>query len=178
MLVGTSLLLIPISLSPLRMALSLRRAARVPWGLLVLLGGGFAMAYGIQSSGLSTWIGGWLGGMADLPPLLMFIVVCMVTVILTEVASNVATANIILPLIAASSATLGSMTAPLMMAATCAASFGFMLPAGTPPNAIVYSSGYITVPQMARSGLVIDVMGAVLVAVLCWILAPWALGVI
>jgi solute carrier family 13 (sodium-dependent dicarboxylate transporter), member 2/3/5 len=178
MIVGCALLFIPVSVSPWRPALSLRRAGTVPWGLLVLLGGGFAMAYGIQSSGLSSWIGSWLQGIGDMPPLVTLIVVCLVTVILTEVASNVATANIILPLIAASSSQLGSWTGPLMMAATCAASFGFMLPAGTPPNAIVYSSGYITVPQMARSGLLIDLVGALLVALMGWLLAPWALGLI
>jgi sodium-dependent dicarboxylate transporter 2/3/5 len=63
-----------------------------------------------------------------------------------------------------------------MLAVTMSASFGFMLPAGTPPNAIVYSSGYITVPQMARSGLIVDIFGAVLVATLCHFFVPWVLG--
>jgi sodium-dependent dicarboxylate transporter 2/3/5 len=63
-----------------------------------------------------------------------------------------------------------------MLTVTMAASFGFMLPAGTPPNAIVYTSGYITVPQMVRSGFVVDIFGAVLVAVICYFLVPWALG--
>ncbi len=176
--VGTLLLFVPVPGRPTHRALSLRNAGRVPWGLLVLLGGGFAMAYGIQQSGLSNWVGGWLRDLDQLPPLLLILCVCLITVILTEVASNTATANIILPLLVALAAEIGRNPAPLMMAATIAASFGFMLPAGTPPNAIVFSSGYITVPQMARSGLLIDLAGAVLIALICYALAPWALGLI
>jgi Di- and tricarboxylate transporters len=100
----------------------------------------------------------------------------MLTVTLSEVASNTATASILLPLIAASAGNFGIEPAPLMLAASIAASFGFMLPAGTPPNAIVFASGYITVPQMARNGILIDLFGMLLVATLCYLLAPWALG--
>ncbi|MGQ0658934.1 MAG: SLC13 family permease [Chromatiales bacterium] len=177
MAIGLSLLLIPVALRPLRFALDLQRTVRIPWHLLVLLGGGFAMAYGIQQSGLSNWIAGLISGVGQGQPLLVFMTVCFLTLALTEVASNVATTSILLPLIAASATSLGVHPAPLMMAASIAASFGFMLPAGTPPNAIVFSSGYITVPQMARSGLAVDIFGVVLVAVMCYVFAPWALHV-
>lgn len=175
--IGCTLLFIPIARRPLRFALDVRNAAHVPWHLLVLLGGGFAMAYGIQESGLSEWIAGLLTGIGQVQPFVIFLAVCLLTVALSEVASNTATASILLPLIAASAGNLGLHPAPLMLAAAMAASFGFMLPAGTPPNAIVFASGYITVPQMARNGVLIDLFGAILVATLCYLLGPWALGI-
>jgi len=175
-IIGCALLLIPVSLRKVRFALDLRRAAAVPWHLLILLGGGFAMAFGIEESGLSGWFAGHLAGAGGMHPYLIFIVVCFLSVALSEAASNTATASILLPLIAASADSLGVAAAPLMLAAAIAASFGFMLPAGTPPNAIVYASGYITVPQMARNGFLVDLFGVLLVATLCYLLAPWVLG--
>lgn len=175
--IGCALLFIPVSLRPPRFALDLRRAAGIPWHLLILLGGGFAMAFGIETSGLSKTIATLLTGAGAVHPFMIFLMVCLLTVALSEVASNTATASILLPLIAASAANFGVAPAPLMLAASIAASFGFMLPAGTPPNAIVFASGYITVPQMARNGFLIDLFGALLVATLCYFLAPWALGI-
>lgn len=176
MAIGGVLLLVPVAARPWRFALEVSHASRVPWHLLVLLGGGFAMAYGIQASGLSGWFAALAKGMGSLTPLAAYLLVCFLTVALTEVASNTATANIMLPLIAASAGGLGLHPAPLMLAATIAASFGFMLPAGTPPNAIVYSSGCVRVPAMARTGLVVDLCGAVLAALVCYAIGPWALG--
>ena len=132
------------------------------------------MAYGMQESGLSAWFAGLLKGTDPASPLLVFILVCLFTTALTEVASNTATANVLLPIIAASAPSFGLHPAPLMFAATLAASLGFMLPAGTPPNAIVYSSGYITVAQMARSGVLIDLTGALFIGAL--VLLPRAVG--
>lgn len=175
--VGIALLCTPTSLGPTRFALPLGCLRALPWHLLVLLGGGIAMAFGIQESGLSAWTAGLLRGMPPLDPLAAILVVSFISVLLTEVASNLATASMLLPLIAASADSFGLHPAPLMLAATMAASFGFMLPAGTPPNAIVYSSGYISVPEMARSGILVDLTGALLVGLICYLLGPWALGV-
>jgi solute carrier family 13 (sodium-dependent dicarboxylate transporter), member 2/3/5 len=176
MCVAGTLFFIPVQPTAPKFALSIPSARRISWGMLVLLGGGFAMAYGIQASGLSKSIAENLAFVGKLHPLMAGFAVAFIAVALTEVASNTATASILLPILAASAAGLGLEPLPLMLTVTMAASFGFMLPAGTPPNAIVYSSGYITVPQMARSGLVVDIFGAILVAVICYFLAPWALG--
>ena len=179
MFVAGALFLIPVGRDAQQkkvFALSVERASGVSWGMLVLLGGGFAMAYGIQASGLSTAIATNLKFIRQLDPFVALLTVTLVSVALTEVASNTATASILLPILAASAASFGLEPLPLMLAVTMAASFGFMLPAGTPPNAIVFSSGYITVPQMARSGLLVDVFGAVLIAVICHFLVPWVLG--
>ena len=173
--VAIALLLIPITLRPLRFALDIQRAARVHWSLLVLLGGGLAMAYGMQQSGLSTWLGEQLKGIGHLGPYSAIVMVSFASLLLTEVASNVATASIMVPIVAAGAEGFGLNAAPLMFAATISASFGFMLPAGTPPNAIVYSSGYITVPQMVRAGIAVDIFGALLVATMCYFIVPWVM---
>ena len=173
--VAVALLLIPITLKPPRFALDVKHALEVPWGLLVLLGGGLAMAYGMQQSGLSTWLGDQLKGIGHVGPYGAILLVSFASLALTEVASNVATASILVPIVAAGAEGFALHPAPLMFAATMTASFGFMLPAGTPPNAIVYSSGYITVPQMVRAGIAVDIFGAFLVATMCYFLVPWAL---
>jgi sodium-dependent dicarboxylate transporter 2/3/5 len=174
--IGGGLLLVPVGRRPLRMALPLRRAGRISWGLLVLLGGGFAMAHGISRSGLSQLLAGSLAGLPPLTPFLTLWAVCLATVALSEVASNTATASILLPLLAIAAPDLGLHPATVMLAATLSASFGFMLPAGTPPNAVVFSSGYIGVVQMARSGLAVDLGGSLLIAAVSHHLGPRALG--
>jgi sodium-dependent dicarboxylate transporter 2/3/5 len=169
--VGGSLLLLPIHLRPWQSALSLRQAAAIPWSLLVLLGGGFALAHGVAASGLSESLGELVAPLATLPLWAAALTLCLLAVLLSEVASNTATASILLPLIAALTPVLGADTQTLMLATTLAASLGFMLPAGTPPNALAYASGYLSVAEMARVGLVVDVGGAVLVAAVClWLL--------
>jgi sodium-dependent dicarboxylate transporter 2/3/5 len=173
--VAIALLLFPITLRPLRFALDFKRAAHVHWSLLVLLGGSLAMAYGMQTSGLSTWLGAQLQGIGHVGPFEAILLVSFASLALTEVASNVATASILVPIVAAGAQGFDLHPAPLMFGATLTASFGFMLPAGTPPNAIVYSSGYITVPQMVRAGIAVDIFGALLVATMCYFIVPWAL---
>lgn len=172
MVLGLALMVIPVRRRPWRTALGWRQAAGVQWSLLVVLGGGFAMARGVESGGLSEHIGAALKGVPPLPPLAVMATVCLVAVGVTEFASNVATASILLPLLAASAPALGLEAGPAMLAVAFAASFGFMLPAGTPPNAVVYASGYIPALRMARCGLWVDLFGALLVACVCHWLAP------
>jgi sodium-dependent dicarboxylate transporter 2/3/5 len=159
-----------------RRALSLRAAGRIQWGILTLLGGGFAMATGIARSGLSTMLAERLRDVQGLAPLVTLMLVCLATTALSEVASNTATASILLPVLGASAPHLGLAPATAMMAATLAASFGFMLPAGTPPNAVVYASGYIPVLRMVRAGLVVDLVGALVIALVSYWTVPWVLG--
>lgn len=178
MVVACALFFIPVGRAEggrVSFALSTRSAAGVAWGMLILLGGGFAMAYGIQASGLSNAIAANLSFIGRVNPFVAILAVSFISVALTEVASNTATASILLPILAAGAGSFGVEPLPLMLAVTMSASFGFMLPAGTPPNAIVFSSGYITVPQMARSGLLVDAFGAVLVATICYFVVPWVL---
>jgi sodium-dependent dicarboxylate transporter 2/3/5 len=173
---GMALLLMLLPAGGGRQVLSLRAASRINWGLLLLLGGGFAMASGITQSGLSKVLTESLTGIEGVSPLVALIAICLFTTAMSEVASNTATASILLPVLASAAAHLGLSAGTAMFAATLAASFGFMLPAGTPPNAVVFSSGYIPVTAMVKAGLVVDIVGATVIAIVCYYLAPWALG--
>jgi sodium-dependent dicarboxylate transporter 2/3/5 len=173
---GMALLLMLLPAGGGRQVLSLRAASRINWGLLLLLGGGFAMASGITQSGLSKVLTESLTGIEGVSPLVALIAICLFTTAMSEVASNTATASILLPVLASAAAHLGLSASTAMFAATLAASFGFMLPAGTPPNAVVFSSGYIPVTAMVKAGLVVDIVGATVIAIVCYYLAPWALG--
>lgn len=174
-LIGVGLLFMPIRCRPVEFALSRTAARRIAWSMLLVLGGGFAMAEGIQKSGLSDVIAGGLKQLPPIHPLAILLAVSILTTALSEVASNVATVSIMLPLVTAMAEGLGVPPGPLMFATTLSASFGFMLPAGTPPNAVVFASGYLTVPQMAKNGILIDLGGAVLISAVCYWIAPWAL---
>lgn len=140
--------------------LSARLAARIPWQTLLLLGGGFSMAAGIEGSGLSTVMSDSLKGLQAWPPMLQILFATSMSVAVSAVASNVATINVMLPILNGVSA--GSI--PMLAGATIACSCDFALPAGTPPNAIVFGSGYLTVRRMAGVGIVLDLLAAVIAA--------------
>jgi sodium-dependent dicarboxylate transporter 2/3/5 len=159
-----------------RRVLSLKAASGISWGLLLVLGGGFAMAAGITQSGLSKVLTTALGSMHGVHPLLAMIAICLFTTAMSEVASNTATASILLPVLAGAAPHLGLSTGAAMFGATLAASFGLMLPAGTPPNAVVFSSGYIPVLSMVKAGIIVDIVGSLVIAFVCYFVAPWALG--
>ena len=162
MLAALVLLVVPVAGRPI---LSLGQLRHMPWETLVLLGGGFSMAAGVDGSGLSIWMGGWLAGMREQAPLVQIAIASFSSVLLTAVASNTATVSVMLNVLAGAAAP-GSVL-PVLTASTVAASCDFALPAGTPPNAIVFGSGYLTIPRMARVGIVLDLMAAVLVTIWC-----------
>jgi sodium-dependent dicarboxylate transporter 2/3/5 len=143
-----------LSLVALR-ALTLRSIRRIPWSTLVLLGGSFGMAAGIEGSGLSKWMGEQLARVARLPLLLQVGLASLATVGLSAVASNTGTVSVLLNVLPRSM--------PVFAATGIASSCDFMLPAGTPPNAIVFGSGYIRLPTMMRTGFVLDAAAAVLI---------------
>jgi sodium-dependent dicarboxylate transporter 2/3/5 len=158
MLGGLSLFAIPSDLRGGRFLLDWHSAKQLPWGVLILFGGGLSLASAIQSSGLAAWIGEFLAGCSAWPVLALILLVTSVVVFLTEVTSNTATASIFIPI----AATLGSgiTTDPMLLAVpvALAASCAFMMPVATPPNAIVYASGLIRIPQMARAGLLLNIL--------------------
>jgi sodium-dependent dicarboxylate transporter 2/3/5 len=149
----------------------------VPWGILFLFGGGFALAGGMEQTGLSAWLGSLLGMLAGVPPVLIILVTCFGVTLLSEVASNTATAIMVMPMLAVMGKEIGVHPYLLMISATIAASYGFMLPVATPPNAIVYSSGWIPSPQMARTGLVLDLLGVLTVTALVYLIAVPVFGI-
>ncbi|MBT5472035.1 MAG: SLC13/DASS family transporter [Nitrospina sp.] len=134
--------------------------SKTPWGILILFGGGFALAAGFGVSGLDKWIGSKLTGVSDWPLWLTVLVICLAVTFLTELTSNTATTTMILPILgmAAVAATIHPLF--FMVPATLAASFAFMLPVATPPNAIVFGSGWVSIPKMSRAGLILNLIGA------------------
>jgi len=136
-------------------------SSRVPWGLLLLFGGGLALSAGFKTSGLTTWLGGELEPLAQLPAPLMIAGVCLVVTFLTEVTSNTATTALILPVLAAIAKGTGTDPLLMMVPATLAASCAFMLPVATAPNAIVIGTERVEPGEMARTGLLLNLLGAI-----------------
>ena len=134
--------------------------SKTPWGILILFGGGFALASGFGVSGLDKWIGSKLIGVSDWPLWMTVLTICLAVTFLTELTSNTATTTMILPILgmAAIAATIHPLY--FMVPATLAASFAFMLPVATPPNAIVFGSGWVSIPKMSKAGLILNLIGA------------------
>lgn len=154
--------------------LSRRALATVPWESLLLLGGGFALAAGVQQSGLSGWLGGQLRIVSTMPPFSQVLLASLMTVALSAVASNTATVAVMLVVLRDAAAP--AILPTVLFASTIAASCDFALPAGTPPNAIVFGSGYVRIPVMARTGVLLDLVAALLAAVWCYFAVPAVLG--
>jgi sodium-dependent dicarboxylate transporter 2/3/5 len=150
-----------------RQVLEVRSLRSVPWETLLLLGGGFALAAGIQKSGLSEWMGMRLLGVRELAPFAQLLLASVSTVGISAVASNTATIAVMLNVLK-DAATPAHLTT-VLFTATIASSCDFALPAGTPPNAIVFGSGYVTIPRMAKTGVVLDLSAATLAACWCWV---------
>ncbi|KAK7156506.1 hypothetical protein R3I94_006539 [Phoxinus phoxinus] len=132
---------------------------KLSWNIVLLLGGGFALAKGSEESGLSRWIGNQLTPLHSIPPWAIVIILCLVIAVFTECTSNVATATLFLPVLATMSQSVGINPLYVMVPCTLSASFAFMLPVATPPNAIVFSYGYLKVSDMAKTGMMMNVIG-------------------
>eukprot|EP00105_Crassostrea_gigas_P038166 XP_019922314.1 PREDICTED: solute carrier family 13 member 5 isoform X2 [Crassostrea gigas] len=142
-----------------------KTAEKVPWGVIVLLGGGFALAQASGRSGLSKWFGDSLEFFASYNPFVMCLVVSLVVASVTEVTSNTATATLLMPILQELSIAAGMNPIYLMMAAAVACSFAFMLPVATPPSAIVFAHGYLSIPDMASAGLAMNVIAVFILTV-------------
>ncbi|WP_242459198.1 SLC13 family permease [Rhodococcoides fascians] len=152
-------------------------AVKLPWGVLLLFGGGLALSAQFESSGLTEWIGSVAGGLDTIPVVLLVMVATAAIIFLTEIASNTATAATFLPV--AGGVAMGMdidilvLTVPVALAATCA----FMLPVATPPNAVSYASGYITIGQMMRGGFWLNLIAIALITVAAYTVFAWSLGI-
>jgi len=150
---------------------------RVPWGVLVLLGSGFALAAAVESSGLASWLAGRLGRLGNMPPLLLVLAITALLVLLTEFTVNSAITALMMPVLAATAVGLHVDPRLLMIPATLGASFGFMMPGGTAPNAMVFASGSITVAQMVRTGIGIDLLGILVITVVFYAIGLPVFGI-
>lgn len=150
---------------------------KMPWGILLLFGGGFALADGFTSTGLSEWIGDAAGNMLATQPLWVIVAgVCLTLTFLTEFTTNVATISALLPVLAGLSLNLEIDPRLIMIPATLSTSCAFMLPIATPPNAIVFGSGRIRTQEMARHGIVLNLIGVVLITIITFTWAMPRLG--
>lgn len=155
---------LPVSLARGEFALDWESARHIPWGILLLFGGGLSLANAFDTSGLAVWIGDRVALFGTLPTIGLVAVVAVVFLLLTELTSNTATATMGMPLMAGVAAGVGTEPLLLMAAAALACSMAFMLPVATPPNAIVFGSGRVTIAQMVRAGLWLNLIGAGLIA--------------
>jgi len=164
------LFVLPVNFKKREFVLNWEWAVKIPWGIILLFGGGFALAAGFQSSGLAGWIGGRLVFLGGVHPILMIASICLLMTFLTEVTSNTATTTMMMPVLGAMAVALSMHPFLLMIPAAMSASCAFMLPVATPPNAIIFGSGYLRIPEMARVGFFLNLIGVVIITLLVYFL--------
>ena len=177
MAVGVLLFLLPAGAARGVRLLDWDSALKLPWGVLLLFGGGLALSAQFSSSGLTEWIGEVASGLGGLPVVLLVVLFAAGILFLTELTSNTATAATFLPVAGGIAMGMGMdpllLAIPVALAATCA----FMLPVATPPNAIAYGSGYVSIPQMIKGGIWLNLIGLVLNTAVTMTLAVWVFGI-
>jgi sodium-dependent dicarboxylate transporter 2/3/5 len=169
------LFVLPVDLKTGRFVLSWKEAVAIPWDVLILFGGGLALASGIGESDLANWIGAQLGGLQMLPIFLLLLAVGVLMVFVGELASNTAMAAVFLPVAGATALSMGDPAIVLTLPIALFATLGFMLPVATPPNAIIFGSDAVKMRDMMRAGIILDVVGIVVVALAVITLGQWAL---
>jgi sodium-dependent dicarboxylate transporter 2/3/5 len=170
------LFLIPVNLKRREFLLDWKTAVTIPWDIIILFGGGFALAQGFSESGLTRWLAEQLTVLQGVDTVLVIAAVVVMVIFLTEVTSNTATASLLLPVMGALASAIDVSPFGLMVATVLAASFAFMLPVATPPNAIVFSSRCVSMMQMARAGFLLNLVGAVVITGFVYWLLPMLWG--
>ncbi|MCB1740607.1 MAG: SLC13/DASS family transporter [Gammaproteobacteria bacterium] len=163
---GLALFAIPVDYPSRIYAMDWATARRLPWDILLLFGGGLTLADAIARHGVDAWLASAVIGLAGMPMVIVVLGVAALVVFLTEVTSNTAVAATLLPVIAATAVALQVDPSPLLVATALAASCAFMLPVATPPNAIVFSAGHVTIAQMARAGIVLNLVSILTITAL------------
>jgi sodium-dependent dicarboxylate transporter 2/3/5 len=172
-----ALFILPVDWKRGVFVLNWKSAREIPWGILILFGGGIALGSGFSQSGLAARIAGAMDLAAAVPLLVTVVLTALLVTFLTEITSNTAIATIFLPILAATAVGFGLHPFLLMIPATISASCAFMLPVATPPNAIVFSSGYIPMPGMVRAGVFMNLIGVVLVTLVLYLLVIPVFGI-
>ena len=169
---GILLFILPASKSKNRKLINWEEAVKLPWGILLLFGGGLALAQGFKTSGLAEWIGGQLTLLEGASIFILLLFLIALVNFLTEITSNLATTAMILPILAPLSLVLDVNPFMLMVGATVAASCAFMLPVATPPNAVVFGSGYLRIPDMAKTGVWMNLFSIIFLTIMVYFLLP------
>ncbi|WP_025740066.1 SLC13 family permease [Aquimarina pacifica] len=150
-----------------------KSAVQLPWGILLLFGGGLSLAIGFKTSGLALWIGTQMILLQGTYLILLLIIIIAMVNFLTEITSNVATTSMLLPVLASMALSLDIHPFILMIGATISASCAFMLPVATPPNAIVFGAGYLTIPDMIKKGFWLNILSIVIITILVYYAVPY-----
>ncbi len=172
-----ALFCIPVDASKRKFTMDWETAVRLPWGVLILFGGGLSLASAIGHNGVGDWIGSYFAGYGELPIIVVMLAIVALVVFLTELTSNTATTATLVPILAGLAGGLGADPLLLIVPAAVAASCAFMLPVATPPNAIVFGSGHVSISQMVHAGLWLNVLGIVLITGLAYAAVIPILGV-
>ncbi|MFO8060511.1 MAG: DASS family sodium-coupled anion symporter [Bacillota bacterium] len=154
-----------------------RTAVNIPWGILLLFGGGLCIAAGFTETGLAGWIGMRLSALEGAPMFLIMLAVVTLVIYLTEITSNTATTSMMMPIMAAMATAMLIHPFALMITAATAASYAFMLPVATPPNAVIFGSGYVTIPDMVKAGVWLNLLGIAVITLFAYLWLPLAWGI-
>ena len=173
MLAACLLFIIPADFKQRRFLMDWTTATKLPWGLFILFGGGLALAKAIQQNGVASFIGAQANHLPDLPEIVILVIICSGVIFLTELTSNTATTATLIPLLAGIAIGLGVHPHLLIIPATLAASFAFMMPIATPPNAIVFGSGYLRIGDMVSAGLWLNIIAIIIISSYSlWVIKP------
>ena len=173
---GLLLFVMPVDMGKRQFLMNWQEARKLPWGILLLFGGGLSLAGAINSTGLASWMANVLGSLQGIPFILMTFILVITVQIMTEFTSNTATSAAFLPLVGIMAVAQGIEPAIYAIPAALAASCAFMLPVSTPPNAIVFRSGALTIPDMLRAGFALTLASGVIITLLVWLLVPLVFG--
>ena len=169
---GLLLFVMPVDMGKRQFLMNWQEARKLPWGILLLFGVGLSLAGAINSTGLASWMANVLGSLQGIPFILMTFILVITVQIMTEFTSNTATSAAFLPLVGIMAVAQGIEPAIYAIPAALAASCAFMLPVSTPPNAIVFRSGALTIPDMLRAGFALTLASGVIITLLVWLLVP------
>lgn len=169
---GIALFIIPASKEKKRKIINWEEAVKLPWGILLLFGGGLALASGFKTSGLAEWIGGQMTLLEGASLIVLLLALIAAVNFLTEITSNLATTAMLLPILAPLALVIDVHPYILMVGATVAASCAFMLPVATPPNAVVFGSGYLKIPDMVKAGIWMNVISILLLCLIVYFVLP------
>lgn len=172
MIAGITLFALPDK-SGTRMLITWKEASQLPWGIILLFGGGMALAKGFSSTGLAEWIAIQMTQLDGLSMILLILVLVTIVNFLTEITSNLATTAMLLPVLAPMALSFDIHPYMIMVSITFAASCAFMLPVATPPNAVVFGSGYLHIPDMIRSGFFMNIVSIIIITVATYLLLPF-----
>jgi sodium-dependent dicarboxylate transporter 2/3/5 len=170
-----AMFLVPAGIGKRRALLTWDEAVKLPWGVLILFGGGISLGQAVTRTGLSTFIGDQLTTLSVLPPIFFIAAVVALVIFLTELTSNVATMTTLAPILGALATAIGAAPASLLAPAAVAASCAFMLPVATAPNAIIYATDRVPIAQMIQRGVRVNLIGIVVITAIGFWLAPMVL---